>query len=850
MIKKYLNIAGIIISIVFFAAAIVLLHKELRGYQYQDIINSIRTASFSHICLACIFTVLSFYFMTLYEVFAFRSIDHPLPFKKIGFTSFIANAFSHVVGFAVVTGSLIRFRQYSAWGLSLVEIGNIMVVRSVSFWMGFFLVCGLLFTFNYKEVSAIPYLNLRTAVLIGIICLLLVIGYLIWNRYKRNIILKNITIKLPDVQFSLIQILLSAVDWFLLGCVLYVLMPHSMKASYAQFFTIFFVAQIGGFVSNVPGGLGVFELIIISYFSSQIPASDLLGSLVLYRFVYYLLPLCAAMLMLGAYEARILKGFTKRAVAYFGELAPAFISPVFSVSVFIAGSILLFSSATPTLPWRLTFLTHLLPLPFLELSHFTGSIIGMGLMILARGLYYRLNGSYILSLVLLGTGILASLMKGVDYEEAVFLSLVLIALIPSRRYFYRESSLIDEKFTVGWIAAISVVVASSIWLGLFSYKHVEYAHTLWWEFSFSADASRFLRGSVGAVSAALVFGLLKLFRPPAYVPLRPTEQELQKAFVVAQTFPYTYAQLACLGDKELLFNDKGDSFIMFSIEGRSWISMGDPVGPETGIGELLWNFVERCDQHNAWPIFYEISEKTIHYYLDMGINCVKLGEEARVSVDSFAIQDSAHKSLRHSVNRIEKDGYVFDVVQPYQDKMFYDSLQKVSDEWLRSRKTREKGFSLGFFNREYLRRHSIGIVQKEGIIAAFSNIWLGAEKEEFSVDLMRQVHDAPNGMMDYLFVQLLLWGKEQGFRWFNLGMAPLSGLENRPLAPLWNKIGTFVFRHGEHFYNFQGLRAYKEKFNPVWKPKYLASPGGLALARVFADLAVLVSGGVKGVIAR
>jgi phosphatidylglycerol lysyltransferase len=83
-----------------------------------------------------------------------------------------------------------------------------------------------------------------------------------------------------------------------------------------------------------------------------------------------------------------------------------------------------------------------------------------------------------------------------------------------------------------------------------------------------------------------------------------------------------------------------------------------------------------------------------------------------------------------------------------------------------------------------------------------------------------------------------------------MGMAPLSGLENRALAPLWNRLGAFVFRHGEHFYNFQGLRKYKEKFNPQWRPKYLAAPGGLSLPQTFTNLATLISGGIKGVVAK
>ena len=102
--------------------------------------------------------------------------------------------------------------------------------------------------------------------------------------------------------------------------------------------------------------------------------------------------------------------------------------------------------------------------------------------------------------------------------------------------------------------------------------------------------------------------------------------------------------------------------------------------------------------------------------------------------------------------------------------------------------------------------------------------------------------------MDYLLIELMQWGRQEGYQWFNLGMAPLSGLENRALAPLWSKAGNLIFRLGEHFYNFQGLRQYKEKFDPEWRPKYLACRGGLALPRILTNIASLISGGLSGIV--
>jgi phosphatidylglycerol lysyltransferase len=109
---------------------------------------------------------------------------------------------------------------------------------------------------------------------------------------------------------------------------------------------------------------------------------------------------------------------------------------------------------------------------------------------------------------------------------------------------------------------------------------------------------------------------------------------------------------------------------------------------------------------------------------------------------------------------------------------------------------------------------------------------------------MRHTAAAPKSVMDFLFVELMLWGQAQGYRWFSLGMAPLAGLEEHRLAPAWHKIGRLVYRYGEHFYNFEGLRQYKEKFLPQWRPRYLAAPGGLALPSVLLDVTTLIAGGV------
>jgi len=209
------------------------------------------------------------------------------------------------------------------------------------------------------------------------------------------------------------------------------------------------------------------------------------------------------------------------------------------------------------------------------------------------------------------------------------------------------------------------------------------------------------------------------------------------------------------------------------------------------------------------------------------------------------------------VTDAEKAGMTFEVLPATAVAALLPTLRVISDEWLGSKATREKGFSLGRFDETYLAHFPIALVYApcaEGReIVAFANLWCGAPGGEISPDLMRRSAHAPRGVMDFLFIQLLLWGAQHGYGSANLGMAPLAGLASpalaRPeLAPIWSRAGAFVYGRGEQFYNFKGLRSFKSKFSPVWVPRYLASPGGFALPRVLADVTSLISGGVSGIV--
>lgn len=840
-------------GVALFAAALWVLHHELRAYTYKEVREALHGLPRWRLDLGLLLTAASYLLLTGYDTLACRYLSLALRYRQIALASFVGYAFSHNVGASFLGGGAIRYRLYSSWGLQAGEIATIVAFNGITFWLGFLLLTGLALLFEPAAALSVRTLPPGTEPAIGAVCVAIVVAYVGWSAVRRTPLrIRNFELRIPPIDLTVVQLALSTLDWALAACVLYVLLPPSPTLGFPGFLAAFLLAQVAGLASHLPAGLGVFETVILIGLAPHLPGSAVLGSLVAYRVIYYLLPLLAAGGLLGGYEL-LRRTLVRRVGGLFGRIVPEIVPQALAVTTFLGGVVLLASGATPAIHTRLGWLQTFLPLSLLEASHFFGSLTGVGLLLLARGLQHRLDAAYLGTVALLAAGIVFSLLKGFDYEEAMLLTAMLAALLPCRAHFYRRASLLDESFTAGWSLAIGLVVVGSIWLLFLSHRHVEYSHELWWQFEFESNAPRALRATTAASVVLIAVGLARLLRPTTARPTLPSADDLTRAAQVVAASRRTYAHLALLGDKTLLFRDDPSGaprgFVMYGVEGRSWVAFGDPVGSPEDARELAWRFREISDQHVGWTVFYEVGSENLPIYLDLGLSLLKLGEEARVPLPGFGLEGSARKGLRQTHRRVEKDGASFALVPAEEVPALLPDLRRVSDAWLAEKNTREKGFSLGFFSEDYLRRTPVAVARRDGRIVAFANVLLGADREELSIDLMRyEPATAPASVMDYLFLELMLWGRNDGYRWFNLGMAPFSGFDVRTLAPLWNRAGAFLFRQGEHFYNFQGVRQYKDKFDPVWEPRYLASPGGLALPRILANVAALVSGGLTGVV--
>lgn len=537
-------------------------------------------------------------------------------------------------------------------------------------------------------------------------------------------------------------------------------------------------------------------------------------------------------------------GLIRRLLGLAYELTPQ----IFAIVAFVAGALMLVTAVTPEFDDRLRRLTGVVSPILIDLSHFVASIAGFLLLLLSAGLWRRRRGAYWAALLVLATGAVFSILKGLDWQQAINLVMVAALLAPCRSAFNRRSRL-SEPLRPSWLLLLTAVVAAMLWLGFFAYRDVAYSDELWWRFLSDRQASGFLRaGLVLAILTLVVAGRSLLSSPGAHNhgPASAADIERATAALKAADSATPEAWLAMLGDKALMFSPSGSSFLAYRVRGRRWITMGEPAGLKSERRELLWSFAEMADSYGGAAVFYSVSEDILGDLATMGLAVRKVGETAVIEADKFSIEGKGKQNLRTAVNRAEREGSSFEVLPPGAAGPIADELREISDAWLAMHEGSEKSFSMGRFDAAYLDLTPLAVVREGGRIVAFANLL--TSPDEAAVDLMRHRPDAPHGVMDYLFIRCAQWAKAEGLASFDLGMAPLAGLEDRRIAPVFARVGALVFEEGGALYGFQGLRSYKGKFGPDWRSRFIAAPVSTPLPLALLDVALLTSGGWLGML--
>lgn len=298
------HLVATVLASAVFVGSLWVIARELRGFEYAEVWAYLQALPVEYVLVAVTLTVLTFIVLTGYDTLALRYLEIELSTRRIAFSAFIGYAVSQAVGNPILTGGSVRYRLYSLWELSPTEIAKAILFAGVSFWLGFFTLGGVVFLGAPMDLTEALDLSFSTGFL-GVLCLAPVVGYAgVTALRSEPVTVKGWTFDMPPQWMLPVQILLAAADLTLAASVVYVLLPPEIGISLPYLVGVYLIALLAGLVSHVPGGLGVFESIMLLLLTPEVPAPTVLGALLAYRGVFHLLPLVVALVAFGVYELR------------------------------------------------------------------------------------------------------------------------------------------------------------------------------------------------------------------------------------------------------------------------------------------------------------------------------------------------------------------------------------------------------------------------------------------------------------------------------------------------------------------------------------------------------------------
>lgn len=800
-------------------AAVVVLLAGVRPLALREALAEVRTAQAA---LAGAAAVASFLLLAWIEGAALRLQGVRLSRMRGLLSGFAGAAVGNLVGSGGLSGGAVRARLFSLWGLDP-ELGPLIAHRVEGFSR-----YGAAWLAALALVAAGPAL-----------------GWPAWPSFLAAAagagLAAFVTWRLRAESAAAIGAsVLSGLDWLAGAATLFVLLPEPNLAQFPLFAVVYAGAHAAAGATRAPGGLLVFEALMLGAGLLLAPGLGLapaIAALLLYRTAYFLLPLALTGAVLALPRGLRIGPWRGAARAAANALAP----PVFGLLTFGAGAVSLLAAATPWGAREAERLQQVLPLDLLNASHFAGALAGAALMIIGAGLARRYAGAFRLALPVYAAAALAMLAEQ-QFLGAAALAALLVVLAPRAAAFDRPSSILQMRLAGGFMLVGLAAVLVFGWIGALALSGGDG--------SAGGDAARFLRAAGGVAALSLLVLLWQAFRPgrPPLAPVDAATRAHVCAVLREGDSVQPTAWLALVGDKRLLFSDSGRSFIQYGEAADFLIAMGEPSGLARERRELIWRFLELADQFDRKAVFYAVSREGVAELAECGLAAQKVGEAAVAPLAGFSLEGPARAKLRHARNKARRDGLSFRMLEAGAFDAHAAALARISEEWLAGQQGREKAFSMGPFARDYLACVPIALVERAGEAVAFASLQAGAGRSRVAVDLMRFSAAAPTGAMDFLFTELLGWAAEQGYAAFDLGMAPLAGIDAHKRAPIASKLSALIYTYGERLYGFEGLRAYKSKFQPVWEPVFLCLENRQAAPLALSSVAWLTQRGFSGLI--
>ncbi len=793
----------------------------------------------------------------LVDVLIGRWLGMPLSTREFLRLAFVANSMANTLNLSGAIGSGVRLLGLTSRRIELNRAAALIGMQVLSLWLGLSVLVTITLATSSLPITSGTAGRIAAAVILSATALYLPLYFFLTTRRTLMRWLPS-DIGLPPLRLKIELTLVSFLDWLLAGAVLYACLylsgahikPGLLLGAFAG-------ASVLGLISLVPGGLGVFDgLLLLALSSAGYDQAAVISGLFLFRIAYYLLPLLGGLYLGSGMLAQRLPVLTRlaerlREHPLFGLLGlPVSLLAdlgmrLLAILTFVAGAMQLASAAMPSVSEHVELVREHMHILAVEGSHWFSILSGVLLLGLARGIDGRLRVAYRLTqwLLLISAGL--AITKGLHFGEALFLLCVAGLLRTRKKAFTRRAMILNSASTIGWYVGLVACVLVFFALGVAAVLGDDSFDLFY--YGFGEHTSRLARGLMAAALGLMIYLFWQAFSVQRPQLKLPDHSELERARSLYKTFGGgEFAHLSFMGDKHLFWAADGQALVAYGAVRDRLVALGSPCGPENAIARAILDFRHFADAQDRVPMFYEVLEPDLSLYHDMGFDLFKLGELALVRLEEFTLAGKRWEDLRQAVNRSTKEHLTFELLHPPFDTALIADVERVSDAWLADKSASEKGFSLGHFDADYLAWSPLALVRCESELIAFANVLppYGANGTA-SVDLMRYTADAPRGTMDFLFAKVMQWAKDQGHPLFSLGMAPLYRVGDNPYARLNERLAALAFQYGNRFYNYQGLRKYKEKFNPEWSGSYLAYPRGLWVPGLLIDIAALVAGGYR-----
>ena len=832
--------AGPIFVLVMLIAALWFLHLELKKYSLEEFKNGLLAIPGWKLFLAVLFTLLNYAILVCYDWLGIWYIRHPMKFGRVALASFLGYSVGNNFGL-LFGGSTIRYRLYSTWGLSAAEIVTLLFILAITFWIGLFALSGLVFLIFPLEIPDAINLPMSNTRPLGILLTTLAVGYLLASYFGKPIRIGKKEFRPPPFGLSVAQYFVAAIDLLVAAAIVYVLLPESIEISYFKFVGIFLLAQVAVFVTQVPGGLGVLELCLITLLAPTAAAKpELFAALMAYRLIFYLTPMVIGIGMLGAHEVIMHRANLKKAFGALGvwtpDIAPRFIALV----VFFTGVCILLASALPVDDYRIDRLVTVIPATFIEVNYTMGGVFGVLLLLLASGLYQRMEIAWRLTLPALVASTFFALFGSLGYWQAIMLVVAFSVVAPTRHYFYRRGKFLTERLAWHWLIAISIVLILAFWLYWFAAKERNDFSLAFWNIGLHLDAPRSFRTILASLLVLIVFCVIRLSKLRFDPAITSSHADLQIAKPIVGAADRPSAVLALQGDKRFLFNSEQNALVAFASHHKSCVAMGNPIGETEAAFQIAWDFKEMCQQQSLWPVFYLVDNRFAALYQEMNLKLFHVGDQALVDLQQVDSITEADSPLSNSWNTVKSAGYEFSIVEGDELKTVLPVLERIDQEWQSERGGLPLKFSIGRFNYESIMHGPVGLIKKADQIEGFLTLWLGITQDEFAVGFARYTSDTPAEILDFMLIEAIRWGQAEKYRYLDLGEAPMADWHSTEHMEMRSQLMSLAFRFGKHLYSYQGVRNYKDRFSPVWNPIYVAWPADRPLGTVLSDIAQII----------